>query len=893
MKLLSIRLCNYIGIANGTGLKELYIDFSGCKPIIAVVGHNGSGKSTLLKSLHPFPDSYDMLIPNCEAYKEIKYFKDNHLYEIKIHYIHMDNKNNTEVAVFKDNVNLNPNLNVTNAKDIIMNEFELDSNYISLSQLSSEDRGLADKRPSERKKFVNDILTNLTVYNNMYKALNKKSSTFKNLINNLSYKINSIGGDNLPLFESNLASLEKNLDSLEKAKEKAISKQTTIANAIELNNEISKECITIKDRYVKALASHSDILNRISELKIESEKIADSHFTDTIILIEPKDITFIGSETKKHIESDLAAITAELNSKLELNAKFQAKCQDLINAKSEKEVKLKTLKTNGVEIESFIDYRDKAKLNRDKFKKDKNLSNNLLECKYSSEAIERLYDELCEINASLYQNVYYTQESDLKKYGTAEEIQDKLKQLDLNLEGLKLSREVENSKLNSKTNFSNIEFLDDIPCDCDNKECYYCRAKQQYLLMKDDIDKHSYILKDIDNRIEKMTNEIEKLKDYSNEANTLTRYLKFKERNKDILVEVLYKVSITPYIYNKNCVLDSNNIKEIIQTTLDKYNMLDTYKALDAEYLKLMDTCAQMSDKINLIKTLEKEIKDIDVLINESETMIIDPVVIETFETQKNIFTDELNFIDRFINLGKEFDIIVQELLVSKAEFDKHEDTIKQIVALSVKKGEVDKNLQELNEKLKNVKDEYDTVKYNIRLLTEYKREYDIYANDYQKIETVKKFTSPTTGIQTLFMETYMNNVLIVANQLLALMFNGEFVLQPFIINETEFRIPCAGSGYLNDDISSMSASQICMISMIISFAMLYNSSSCYNILKLDEIDAALDNENRIKFVEMLDQIMNIMHCEQCFIISHNMELDESQVTKIDMNSFKSYSYHS
>ena len=63
------------------------------------------------------------------------------------------------------------------------------------------------------------------------------------------------------------------------------------------------------------------------------------------------------------------------------------------------------------------------------------------------------------------------------------------------------------------------------------------------------------------------------------------------------------------------------------------------------------------------------------------------------------------------------------------------------------------------------------------------------------------------------------------------------------------------------------------MISMIISFALLYNSATKFNIIKLDEIDAALDANNRIMFLNVLNRIMEIMSVEQCIMISHNSEL--------------------
>lgn len=189
-----------------------------------------------------------------------------------------------------------------------------------------------------------------------------------------------------------------------------------------------------------------------------------------------------------------------------------------------------------------------------------------------------------------------------------------------------------------------------------------------------------------------------------------------------------------------------------------------------------------------------------------------------------------------------------------------------------------------INDMVNELLSERDVIAYNKTLLDEYVKELAEYNENYQKLETVKFYVSPTTGIQTIFMGTYMNSIIIKANELLSLIFNGQFVIQPFIINESEFRIPCLGSGLMNDDISSMSTSQICMISMILSFAILANSSTSYNILKLDEIDGGLDTENRIQFIGLLKQLIQMVGCEQCFLISHNMEYDEN-VSIIDMTS--------
>jgi hypothetical protein len=118
-----------------------------------------------------------------------------------------------------------------------------------------------------------------------------------------------------------------------------------------------------------------------------------------------------------------------------------------------------------------------------------------------------------------------------------------------------------------------------------------------------------------------------------------------------------------------------------------------------------------------------------------------------------------------------------------------------------------------------------------------------------------------------------MNKILATANDLLVMLFDGEFVLQPFVVNEQEFRIPCLGTGLMHDDISSMSRAQKAMINMILSYSILYQSNTKYNIVSLDEIDDSLDESNRSYFMTLLDNLMGILRCEQSFIISHNNEL--------------------
>jgi len=62
---------------------------------------------------------------------------------------------------------------------------------------------------------------------------------------------------------------------------------------------------------------------------------------------------------------------------------------------------------------------------------------------------------------------------------------------------------------------------------------------------------------------------------------------------------------------------------------------------------------------------------------------------------------------------------------------------------------------------------------------------------------------------------------------------------------------------------------------------MLIQASTKYNILKLDEIDGGLSTVNRLHFLDVLDRQINMLDIEQCFMISHNTEIDFSNVDLI------------
>ena len=190
----------------------------------------------------------------------------------------------------------------------------------------------------------------------------------------------------------------------------------------------------------------------------------------------------------------------------------------------------------------------------------------------------------------------------------------------------------------------------------------------------------------------------------------------------------------------------------------------------------------------------------------------------------------------------------------------------------------------ELQKELDPIEEQKKDIENKLMLLANYQSEYSEYKEKFEIIDKLKKYSSPVSGgIQTLFMSLYMNKTLDLANQLLSMIFNGQYRLLDYIINQDEFRMPFIGNGLVVDDISNGSTSQVCMMGTIINLVLLHQASTKFNITRLDEIDGGLDANNRLMFVAILQQIIQILNIEQLFIISHSVEAALSNVDVIQL----------
>ena len=859
MRLLRLRLKNYIGIFNGMGLEDIEIDFSKCTHRILIIkGDNGTGKSTIFKALTPLSDSSINFIEEKTAIKEISYMmNDNTIVNIKYESVFKD-KTRKPTKCYMSKItqdgtvtNINPTNNITTAKEIIYDLFGLDDNFIVLSQLSANKKGLGGLKPSERKRYVNNIVSSLSAYSEMNKLMTTKSSVLKSILASISTKLSQIG--NIELVKSNIVKNEEALSSLKQKEESLVYK---IAS---LNNKISE---------IDTTGNYLDTYKDLS-------------FRKTILEKEMKDLP----ETKEYSEDSLIINEKEF-SKYEAREEF---LRQIIKDSFDKELSIKDeIDENTTKLESLYDnnilsdVKDKinsTKLELSKYEKFTYLIDdyvNITDQDYelSNNAIDKFNSNI-DILISSYSKPII---EDCLKYENKPKTNINFDSVIRGLESsLQEQQETKNIVLELKRSSDSFK---NIPNDCNHKEdCPFIKEVVESHKRLDEYPTLDSILSNIDSTNSKLeevkigyekettkticSNEIKSIIDHI--ESILPIINKFPNTNlqkKDIIHcirEGLYlPVDLSNYIENKNIITIISSLRENLK------NLEETKSKIEGsskESISLRSTLERLNLELDeVIKNKKSNVQELDIIVNKKNEIntILNSIHIAKINKEK------------YEKFSKEY----EEVCSSIKEMDKNAESLQSL------KEELRLNSSELNvlrnDDLLNIKRSIEKDKYQLVLYDQYKKDYNEYMSKFNELQMLKKYTS-IHGIQTVYMSVFMNSILQETNNLLRYLFGGRFALQPFIINESEFNIPCADTeGRVREDISLMSDSQLSMISMLISFVLLKKSSDNYNIIKLDEVDDNLDNINRIQFSILIEHIMSGLGFDQCLIISHNNELDLS-----------------
>ena len=878
MILVSARFKGLKGIYSKSGKKEIIIDFTKCShKIIYIIGKNGSGKSTLMSVLNPFPDSPTMYIDKEIGEKEITYLHDGTYYNILIQYpVYANGTRAVSKAYIRETtptgtVELNPNGTIGSYKDVLNTKFALDPNFISLSYLSTEDRGIVDKKPADRKKAVASLLESIEVYNEIHKTLSSKSTVMKSLMGTITNKINTIGDPNKLISQREAYKQRiKFLTDEKQELEKKISAAEATINILDPNN-------SLQTTYKNLIEELDELKNRITVLKFKED-----------LSIEDVNELYVSNKEL------LVGISKDIES-------YQNSINELLIDRDEdaKRIAIKTQKLNGLLSSSNIadlrksiaEYKKKI-FEYEKVFKEIGIDGNCLTTDEYTTALSVLED----LRTSLTNIKSYADETALNLGSGAIIDNIPLAQMVIDSETRTNSMNNDIVKLREKVSYytgliNNMVILKKRPAECKIDTCSFLTNAME--AMKEEPDKNLMIC----------TEKIDKLKDEVAGSQEVHEGLKLALRVYNDLNNVLRNIKLNAGVLNKipigKKLLQGNTILERFRSG-DQFNdIYDLYQYIEyANYFSMYNNdkkvLGDLEAEYRIIKSQESVVNDLQTEINElvKNTADIDNRIqdfndkILSLQKQKvNIESNIEGINNTIVRLKK-----LKECNNRKAEIESKINVLNDNISkISVEIDNINKLNSRLNaivSELNPLIDEQEKIKYQCNKLYEYQTEWEQYNQQYSIIEMLKKYSSPTKGgIQTIFMQLYMDKTLNMSNQLLQMMFGGELQLLPYVINENEFRIPVQNlsTNLITDDISNCSTSEKCMVAMIMSFILAFQGSNIYNIVRLDEIDGGLDQYNRSIFPQILNNIMGILNIDQCIIVSHASESDMSDVDIISL----------
>ena len=906
MKITYFRLKGYIKVLNGMGLEEIAIPFSEFKNrIVLVQGENGCAKSTIIAALSPNPDGSDSFrtdvfiddfgnrqIIEYPAEKEIHYvgvddFGNENYIKILIQSIVDDSRTRrtTKAFISKNGEELNPNGNVTSFKEIRDSVLGIDPIYLDLSSISAENRGIVDMIPSERRKYMASYVGSLDTYNNIFKVISKKVATLKSYMNTINSKLYELGDESE--LRLKLAQLTTSLKGYNKTRDellKRLADAEATVRIVDPDNKMQDLYASISERLgtinsemkqfqAKLERVYSQLPQELQSGNIDSyieegekslksyEKTLDDYKAKIRTLMSLNEATM---ESLEHDRTILTGLTSNMiqDNTLEAADKLRRDVAEYEQYITPDDIKV----LDAVSLDELVDLRETFTT----FTKEIMAAEELHGWEEFSEAVIMAMDQDDEkLNSDR-----------IREYNTT------ITENEIKISTIKRDIEVMVENLKELQEFSGTR-----PAECKIDTCPYIA---KYVKLGD--------AKSYENKINQVESELKELiasTQKLREEMELRTKVDEIVRRLDMAISMLYSKSALKKIPGIDCLLNIRTLKSHLLNRT-RYNEIEG--SVVSNYIEKASIYDDLKKAKEQLKGLESDLKTFDsnkALIESLEASIYNNERTcdqRTLDIQEA--TNDVNFTTGIItNLtakldklkdAKEYRDKIAELESEKdklrQEFEAVKDKIKLVKEKMDSVNTIKSDIQRVEEAIAPLSDTISQISYDLTSMVQYQSEYKESADKYDKMVFIRNACSPGNGlgIQSEYIKRYMNDIIIDCNTMLGYMFGGSIRLDVPIINEKQFSIPFLGpNGIVVPDISMGSTAQKCMIGLVFSCVAMMKSSLKYNIPRFDEIDGGLDQQNRITFINVLNQILDFMRSEQCVICSHNMEFDTQSTTRL------------
>lgn len=855
MRITRLYLKNFIHIYSGMHKRVVELNLKDIdKKINIFIGKMGSGKTAILGHLQPF-SSYgtldsrnqeDLILAEEDGLKEIEYEINDHYYKIQHKYTWNKSSKTHSVKSYiqRDGIELNENGNVRSFKEIIKLEFGIEQNFLRLLRLGPNVSNLINMKSTERKSFIASLLEDADVYTTLFQKINEDYRGINSILSVMSNKLNSLSADKESEMKIELSQLT---DVVSKLQEDIQKDREEISRLIGINQSISSN---------KSIDELLEIIKKTNEMK--------DHLLQEMNLIHEKlDKTPLENIEDLSIQyGKISAILVNLEeSIISITSKYDSMESDRNKIRDYLLLQKSNTQIQSLETQLQIAYQ--------KYKEAEEGINNF-QCKYSYEYLGSLQtsiesfqfaiEELCANSEKVIHKLYYS-DNTLGKWAN--------RQLNI-LRG----RQVNLKKLLNNIQFS-IEYECPLPlyrppmCPTDN--CPFIISHPQIIKEKNSHKCNQKIM-DLKHEIDSLEIEISECEDCIYQIPKMDFIKKLWEKisiplknigalNENKLITILTNLNSRCHWYSP----------DILQSTIEKLKMQDSYESLKSNYFILKNELIELKASIGKYHDEDLEMKDSELskLMNELKELQIKKETTmkekERIEELLEILRDSENLKERYKKLSDEYNSQLTQIDDLTHIINRMQVNLSMITDLQ-------KSIQEnsiiYNQKMSRL-NQLNTIMQDIKSTTE---SYNEYLEERNILKTLLDAVSSKEGIPVIMVKLFLDECKSIVNDLIADIFDDDLEILDFDLREdtNEFKIPYLINGVAVEDISSASQGQTSVISIALSFALCRKAMFDYNIMLLDEIDNSIHKRDREKFIAILSKQMNSVHSEQIFLITHN-----------------------
>lgn len=864
MKILRLNLKNFAHIFSGLGKYEIDLDFrSTHKTINVIIGKMGSCKTVILGHLQPFSsfgsldvrNQDEIILPEKDGRKILEVQDGDNYYTIKHTYLWKKDHHMVKSFIAKNGNELNPSGGVNSFKALVEVELGITPSFLVLTRLGSNVTNLIDMKAADRKSFMASMLSGAEIYSMLYKKLNEEMRTLNAQMALIVRKITSLSNGNVEDLKNQYHQTMDEIEDFTKEKE---SIQTSIS---EVEATIK---VILNGRSIEAYQAEMNLH------KDESEKMKDLISEKENILKELKTSQKSVSDVAKEIGSIESQLKTNEEMKLSLNDSWQ-KIQENLN----KLIEQRMLNSNRDQVDSLrksymevVDQIDSMRQELRDFK-----------CPYNSGMISELMEQINTINILINELSDYDNDSVIQ---ILQKGPDSLKyasrQIEhLNLQKLKLQAKINNFKfLGSYTPDETLY----VPPLCPTEDCPFYKTHPAIIQSKYDQFKVEKEFQDIQIQINAIDVNIGRFSEYTLIYNKLSilKSLWSPAVNKLSELGVVRTTALTRVLstLGDQVWYDHNKLMDILEKCKHRelyYTLTEKSSALKAELTNL-----SRYDSKELEEVIENQQNQSKSILNTLHKLEDDN---KKLKEQKESLDKMYLELSSIVEIEKEVEGMKNELVQLVRAYNSMNESLQTIYDKSHNLSDLKASLEVTNGRLQNLNAKFQKIQMTLNDISYAQKDYDALVDKQEALKYIVEAVSSNKGIPLVYIKLFLRDCKDTLNDLISDVFGDSIEVLDFIINENEFRIPYAINGSQVEDIAKASQGQKAIISLALSFALMRQAHSRWNIMLLDEMDGPLYKTDRSKFITILYKQLVAIDADQVFLISHNFTFEGNDVNVI------------